>query len=618
MSTTFNRFKTSYYFIPKIIIAIPLIIPCTIQAKDEVSLQSVVVTASRIAESVATSSAAITIISRQQIEASTATSLPEILSQQSGIDFSFSGGFGKNASMNIRGTSNKHVVTLIDGIKMGSATTGTTPFQHFPLDQIERIEIVKGARSGLYGADAIGGVIQIFTRKGVSGFSKNALVETGTHNTHRLSAGFHSGSESTQFSLQYAHNQSDNISARVGTNPDKDGYDNTSISIGFDHDMNKNLTAGVTFFQAEGNTEFDPFISTTDTNDTDFLQQTMAASLNWTPNDVWTSKLTIGQSRDKGQTHTNGLDDGLFNTMQNSISIQNDYTLNDHNTLVFGIDLTRDQVISSTNYTIDKRRNEGVFIQLLSEFFGNNFNLAIRSDDNDSFGEKTTGNVGWSRPFAKNWSLLANYGTAFKAPSFNDLFFPSTAFFASNPNLKPESSETVEIGIKANYNKINWNANMYQTEIKNLISFVTSPTTFFTNMVNVGKSKITGIETGLDITMGRWMLQTNISILNPENESTGKKLRRRASKFANVRLVGKLNKFIVHASVQASGRRFEDAENDQKLAGFALVNLRLDYKFTKHLTVSSKVNNVGNKKYQTVRNFNSLDQLFFVSLAYKD
>ena len=266
--------------IKKISLALTLVVlSSTTYAVEQ---DAVIVTATRTAQTVDDSLASVTVINAEQIEQQQAHDLLSLLTSVSGIDMTNNGGMGKTTSVFMRGTSTSHVLVMVDGIKVGSATNGNIAFQHIPVSQIERIEIVRGPRSSLYGSEAVGGVIQIFTKKGKKQKQANIELGYGSYGTKTFAAGLSGKVEKTSYSINANHLSTDGFNTKVGTETDDDGYDNNSVTLNVSHQINKTSSLALNLMQASGHTEYDGSYNNSDyVQQTTGLQYSFAALANW-------------------------------------------------------------------------------------------------------------------------------------------------------------------------------------------------------------------------------------------------------------------------------------------------------------------------------------------------
>ncbi len=588
---------------------------------NSMELPDIVVTATRTEVAKNQLSAATTVYTRKDIERLQVQTLPQLLKGTSGIDMTQQGGYGKTTSLFMRGTNSDNVLVLIDGIKVGSTTLGTTPFEFIPMDSVERVEIIKGPQSSLYGSEAMGGVIQIFTRKGAATEKPDITLDSGggTYATYRA-AGTVSGKwKSNWYTLGSSGFGSHGFNARQPTprpfgvnQPDNDGYSNAAVNarVGRHFDSNGELEAF--FMRTQGTTNYDGYFQ----NKTNFTEQVIGTSASMDIVKNWRSTLRFGESQDdQDQFAPDGSFSSKFNSTRWNASWLNQIKLSSEHQLILGSDYRLDEVNSSETYNQSSRYDVGVFAELHSKLWDNHFvNASVRYDNNQSFGDYVTGNAGWRYNWDYGISLLANFGNAFKAPSLNDLYFPNYG----NPNLKPEESKSYEAGIAGNHDWGQWEVRAYHTNIGNLITPVMNPLTFNFSAENIGKAQIEGIETEFASQLMGWNGKLTMNLLNPKNVETHARLPRRASEMLAFDLSRTFGAIDAGANVLAQGDRFDNTQNTIKVAGYVTVDLRSAYHFNKNWMLSAKLNNLLAKNYQTVDTYNMAGRNFFVSVHYNN
>jgi len=587
--------------------ATPLLIAGAASA-DSLPLNPVVVTATRTDRRLDDSLSSVTLVDRASIERQRPREVGELLRGRPGVDVVSNGPFGKATSVFLRGTSNNQSILLMDGVRMGSATTGGPSWQFLPPAMIDRVEIVRGPRSSVYGADAIGGVIEVFTAEGRSEPSPWAELSAGSFGTHQYGSGISGRQGDTSYNIGVSHFHTDGIALQPGG--DEKGYYNTSflgrIKQGFDNGG----SVAVNSLRSEGRTQFIG-------GETDFVHQSAGASLDLPLADHWDSELSVGESRDEAfNTFEDELrDDTRFDTSRQSMRWQNTVHA-DSQEYVIGVDYLEDQVESSTDYAETRRSNLGTFIQANVDFYPFAMEMGLRNDDNDAYGKVTTGSLAGSYRFSDNHRMRLTFGEGFRAPTFNELYFPGFG----NPDLEPEESMTVELGISAHHERWYWDAVAYQTSVDNLIETVFVGGLFEPR--NVAEARIRGLEFGTGADMGEWTIYGAASYTDPEDRETGNRLRRRTSQSARVELDRSLGDWSVGATLVAQGHRYNDAEEEERLAGFGLLNLRLGWQFAADWSARLVVDNALDKDYVTARDsFNDFDyqqpgRSVFLSLRY--
>lgn len=591
------------------------------QADDATQLPTVIVTATRTAQTVDETLASVSVVTRAEIERRQAQSVPELLTGIAGVDVTTQGGWGKASSVFMRGTNSSHVLVLIDGVKADSATLGLAAFEHIPVSQIERIEIVRGPRSSLYGSEAIGGVIQIFTRQGSEQNRVYAKAGVGRYQSQEFSAGVSGLREGTDYSISATSFKTEGFNARQPTpgpfgvnEPDKDGYRNDSLALRLGHRFGSDTRIEGHLLRAQGNTKYDglPFSP----NQADIVQQTAGVNLSSRVTSAWHTRLQFGDSRDEADNFIGNAFFSTFNSRRSTVSWQNDLNIAKDQLLTLGVDWRDDKASGTTRYAKASRDNTGIYLQHQAGFGKHDVLLGLRRDDNQAFGVHNTGNIAWGYEIDKALRATASYGTAFKTPTFNDLYWPESAFFKGNPNLKPEESKSAEIGLRGSHAWGGWNASLYRTDIDQLIAYVSDPVTFQGTMRNINRALITGLDAGAFTDLAGWRLAANLSLLDPKDRDTDKMLPRRARqtiKFDADRQFGNTGAGLTWL---VQGHRFDDTANDVRVAGYGILNLRAHYELSKKWTLRGKIDNVFDKQYQTVYTYNSPGRNVFVSATY--
>ncbi len=600
--------------------AVLLLASPSLPAADGIETPTIVVTATRTTQTADETLAAVTVITRRDIERSQARSVQDLLRGEPGISISNNGGPGKATSVFLRGTESDHVLVLIDGVKSGSATLGTTAFQDIPVDQIERIEIVRGPRSSLYGSEAVGGVIQILTRKGGGPVKPYLSLGGGSYRTYNASAGVSGGGKHGWFNVSASGITTEGFNACNGKpspggagcfayEPDKDGYRNAAGSARAGYRFANGAEVDVNALRAEGKNRFDgSFV-----NESKSTQQVLGARLRLAPLTAWHMTLAAGQSRDDSDNFKDGVFKSRFNTTRDSATLQNDVTLGQAHLLTLGLDYQNDKVNSTTAYAVTSRDNKGLFAQYQGMFGPQSVQLAVRSDDNEQFGERTTGGLAWGYDLGRDLRLTASCGTAFKAPTFNELYFPGYG----NSSLRPEESRSYEVGLRGKDAWGGWSLNAYQTDVNDLIAYDAS----IVAPANIDEARIHGLEAVHSLRLSDWQLRSALTLLDPENRASGanygKMLPRRAEQALRLDLDRVLGRFRVGGSLLAEGRRYDDLANTREMDGYAILNLRGEYTLAKAWRLQARIENLFDKQYETASFYNQPGRSYFVTLRYQ-
>ena len=588
-------------------------------ADNELKTSDVFVTATRTPISKNNVIADVTTISSEDIERAGSSSLPELLQRQPGIEISNLGGPGKVSTIGIRGTSSTHSIVLVDGIRLSAATTGFSAIEHIPLSQIEKIEIVRGPASSLYGQDAIGGVIQIFTKKGVDGFKPYVDIGYGSYNTSNFKSGVRAGNNQTTYAINFAAMNSDGFSAFVpnpanaanSKNLDKDGYKNYSLSSSLSHKINQDYEIDLQYFLSKGKNQFDnryaDFSPSFHGNYRNEIKlETYAMNIKGQINKAWQSSIKLSQSTDKYldlQKLNNFTfeDDAnlkdLYKTTQDQLSWQNNVAL-PRGSITLLYDFLKQRIKTTDVYEKTQRTNHGVMVGYSLIEDKHNFQSNFRKDFNSVYEDAVTGNIGYAYSIDPNWTIASSYGTAFVSPSFNFLYSLADSFALGNPNLKPEKSKNIEGSIRYKDDSGSMSLTMFQNKIDDFIIY-TAPAEAGsrTSTQNLNKAEIQGLTISGDQFFGHFQIKGSATGQSAKNEDTDKYLPRRASLIGNINLNYYIGNWNIGVEETFSGKRFDDKENIVNLSGYALTNIVTDYKINDKLKLNLRLNNVLDKDY---------------------
>ncbi|WP_164270683.1 TonB-dependent vitamin B12 receptor [Stenotrophomonas sp. B1-1] len=584
------------------------------------ALDPILVTATRTPIALQDSIAPAQVIDHEQIEASQATSLQELLAGRAGINLTNAGGLGKQTSLFLRGTNSSHTVVLVDGVRINSADLNLAMFQDLPLAQIERIEIVRGPQSSLYGADAIGGVIQIFTRRNAGSFAPHFQLGGGSNGLRQASGGIGGSGSNGWFGADIAYQHSDGIDACRGSatlftgcfadEPDRDGYRNLSKSLRGGYSFNEQWTVEGSALRADGENHYDGYYNYSETR-----QQVLAGKVRYTPSERLALTANVGRSDNESDNFGDFGVRGSAQTHRDSASLQADIGVADGQLLSTGVDWSQDNLDgSSAGYLVDSRRNTGVFVQYLARFGRHQLQASARNDDNQQFGNHATGSLGWAMELGHGLRVNASYGTAFKAPTFSDLYDP----WSGVPTLDPEKSKSANIGVSQHGQGWHWGLDVYETRIDDLITY--DAATFM--MQQVEKARIRGAELTGGAVLAGFDINAQLSFTDPRNRTAGSGqfdnwLARRAQQTARLDVDRRFGDFRAGLTVQGAGKRFDDADNAVKLGGYGLLDLRAEYALTPAWSVLARVANVFDRQYETIAWFNQPGREYQLSVRYQ-
>jgi len=569
-------------------------------------LEPVVVTATRQAMKASDVLSDVTTISSEEIRNAGAVSLAELLGRQPGIEFTQNGGPGASANVFIRGSNSNHVLLLVDGVRVGSATLGSATWEFIPLELIDHIEVVRGPVSSLYGSDAIGGVVQIFTKRGEGPARPFVEVGLGSQNTSVATAGVSGGQEGWRYSFTVSDKKSDSINATTAANSaynaDLDGFQTTSSSGGVSYSPAIGQEYGMNYLYSDGVSKYDDAIPTPSLN---FSQQQNISSLSFYGrhrlSDIWSMTLRLGQSQDDSRNLNNGVLSKSYKTFQTQYQFQNDIRL-PLGMALLALERVDQQVVSSTVYSLKERAINSALVGWTGSFGSHRLQASFRQDHNTQFGVQSTGVLGYGLQWSSNWRSSVSFGTAFKTPTFNDLYYPTDGDGSvGNASLKPEKSSSREASVHYETDAQRSSATYYQNDVTNLIQWVPiDPTTFAYTPSNVSNAKLSGWTFAHKQELGSYQVVGSLDLQDPNDQTLNKTLIYRAREIAKLGLSRNMGNLNIGGELQSNAKRYADTANTIELGGYTLMNLRAQYKLNKEWSFFARANNIFDKKYVLV------------------
>ncbi|WP_252959446.1 TonB-dependent receptor domain-containing protein [Pseudomonas simiae] len=576
---------------------------------DALKLPNVVISANRQVQARNDSSAANTVFTRDDIDRLQPTSVTDLLSRVPGVQVAPTGGRGSLPGIYIRGTKSAQSLVLVDGQRIANTTSGDSGLQYLNVDQIERVEVLRGSRSVIYGSDAIGGVIQVFTRRNTEqGLQPRLKLGFGSNQTWERSLGLSGGDEHTRFNLGASLDDTAGINSTHTSFPsdgDHDAYRNQSLSLNLSHSFSDELETGFNLLDNRGKSEYDNSFGRYDATTgrtlgqkpyTNYTVSSASGYVDAKLNERWQSRLELGHSENRDTKRDTLSDDfSVFNTYRDSVNWQNDLTLNDRNSLILGGDWYEDRFHGSTLFTENSRWNRAAFVQ--HRFKGDWFctELGLRRDQNQQFGGQNSWSGTLTLPVNPDNDVLLSYSEGFRAPTFNDLYYPDTKY--SNPNLQPETSKSYELQWRSQLSdSTRLEASLYRTDLSDAIILDRSG-----KPQNVASARINGFEAALKQELFGWQGNLGLSIIDPRDRDSGHTLARRARRTLNLDLDRQFDKLGVGASWQAISSSYDDEDNTHRLGGYALLGLRSSWALNREVALSLKVDNLLDKTYARAR-----------------
>jgi len=583
---------------------------------DALKLPDVVISANRQVQARNDSSAANTVFTRDDIDRLQPSSVTDLLSRVPGVQVAQTGGRGSLPGIFIRGTKTAQSLVLVDGQRIANASSGDSGLQYLSVDQIERVEVLRGSRSVIYGSDAIGGVIQIFTRRNSQpGVHPRLHMGFGSNKTWERSLGLSGGDERTRFNLGASLDETQGINwtrESFSADNDHDAYRNKSLSLNLSHTLTDNVEVGFNLLDGRGKSEYDNpdgrwdyglLKSVGQQPYTDYTVSSVSSYIDAKLNERWQTRLELGHSENRDKKRDKLSDEvSVFNTYRDSVNWQNDLTLNDQNSLILGGDWYQDRVRSDFDYFFQRRGldetsrwNRAAFIQHRFQSDAFSTELGLRHDKNQQYGSQNTWSGTFTLPLNPDNQVLLSYSEGFRAPTFGDLYYPGS----SNPSLKPEHSKSYELQWRSQLtDSTRLETSLYRTDLKDAI--VARQENYYIPY-NVASARINGFEATLKQELFGWQSNLGLAIIDPRDRESGHTLARRARRTLSLDLDRQFDKLGVGASWQAVSSSYDDEMNKNRLGGYGLLGLRSSWALSREVLLSVKVDNLLDKTYARAR-----------------
>jgi vitamin B12 transporter len=567
----------------------------------------IVVTATRTAQTVDDTLATVTIITREDIARSHAPDLPTLLRRVPGVDVARTGGEGQQTSLFLRGSNSNQALVLIDGIRAASANTGGFAWEHLPLGQVERIEIVRGPRAAWHGSDAIGGVVQVFTREARGGAARLAL---GRWERREAQALYGAGDEAAGFGVVLGATDFDGFSTRLpgsfGFDPDADGYRNRNLGLRANGALGGQRVALRTY-STRADVEFDQGDTAVDTDVAGLsLEGPLAAALG--------HRLVLGFHREALDTPVFA---AAFRSRRASLDWTGDLALGASTSLVFGLNWQRergeslDTAAGSACVYCESRRNLGLFASAQGSRGAFDWQAAARHDDNSSFDGASTGQLAGGWRVGEDLRLFASVGQGFRAPNLNELYSPGFGgLFAGNPDLGPERSHSVELGADAGLGAHALSARVFRTRVRDLIAFQGGQTF---QAVNVARAAIDGAELRWTWRGAAWRFDADATWQDARDAGSGLDLLRRPDRKFGIGAERAFGALTLGADLSYASARRDFAAN---LPSYALLDLRLDWPLDGGWRLGARLDNALDREYQLASGFATPRRALYVDLAW--
>lgn len=565
----------------------------------------IIVTATRTAQTADDTLAPVIVITRSEIENSTASDIADLLRMHAGLDIARNGGPGQTATLFLRGTESNHTLVMIDGVKINPGTIGGPAFNHIDPALIEHIEIVKGPRSTLYGSEAIGGVINIITRKTVEQASGDFSYLRGSFGTHQEMAGVHTAKDNIRTGVSLSNYKTDGFSPLAASSLER-GHHKTSVNA-YAGVKVKNIDAELSLWQASGNTEYLDSFSLA-ALDQDFQNRSGAIKLETPVTDNWFSMLRLSRLVDEIDQNQ-GSD--FVHTRRDVIDWQNDIQAGAQQLVSVGIQVSRENVAASVWGTgfDEVTRTNAVYIQDDIQAGAHHVLAAARYTDHEDFGGHTSWDIEYGYVLSQQTRLTAAVGTGFRAPDHTDRFG-----FGGDPNLDPETSRSIELGLRHRYSpQQSVSLSAFDTRIEDLIDWDGGSS----SMKNIGEASIRGVEAGYELQLDGFGMRLNAIVQDPRDEENDQVLPRRAKRSLTAAVHYQAGALRVGADAIAQSERKDSFFSSAENAGYAILNLHARYQLHPELYLMARVENAFDREYVLADGYNTAERSFYVTLGYQ-
>lgn len=582
-------------------------------------LDQIVVTPARSAQALDTVVGDISLIDREQLQASGQSSLLELLSRQADIQITDGGGRQGPGGVMIRGNNTSHTLVLLNGQRINSSMLGNTNFNQIDPASVERIEILRGAASSLYGSNAIGGVINIITQRQRTedGNDAWANIGLGSQNTFKSSAGIGGKQKAWDYSFSATYEDSDgyNLSNEKDTwayHPDKDGYTLSSASGNLGYEWAKDQRIDASAYSAYLNGDYDDGLFSHPATVLNHQQAYTLSSSNRL-SDFWRSRLSLGLSKESYDSRTpNGWTPSwAYATLQRNYAWQNDIELAKDHHLSAIFERLEERITADDQYQQTRRNTNSASLLYRGQHDIHRWQASVRHDRISAQYGKTTGALAYDLDIHPNFSVGASANTGFQTPFFSQLY----GMWGANPELQAETSRNAELRVQYHDDSTRITVTGYQNTVKHLIAWENIQNGYF----NIDKSRLRGISLSGEHQFANTRIWANADFLQAKNRETGKFLPFRAKQSYRVAIEQSLDQLKLGAEYQYTSSRFSDLENtsEKRLGGFSLLNLTASHPLSATMTAELRWNNVLNKSYERYYGYNSEGSNVFLNLAWR-
>ncbi|HRK56781.1 MAG TPA: TonB-dependent receptor [Burkholderiaceae bacterium] len=560
-------------------------------------LEAVVVSAARFAQAPGHVLAPTTVFTRADIEAAQVSDVASLVARAAGVEVVPLGGVGAQTGLFVRGGESRHVLVLVDGVALGNLNFSLAALDQLMVGQVERIEVVRGNVSSLYGSQAASGVIQIFTR-GASvqeGVRSQVRVASGSQQTHEAAASVDGAAGLWRYALAASHFETQGRSAidvgkRVGANPDEDGYNNHSGSAMLGVELAPGHALELRAWGSRGQLDYDSeFGPATQTDRSEQHVEAGSLTLRDQLTSDWRSTLRVSRLRDALDAQMTAFP--FFVTSRSTqLSWQHELALGSDWTLLAAAERAQQAIASNTVYGRNDRDVDAALMGLTGRSGAHQWQFNVRHDRYSDFGDADTGRIAYGYAIDARLRAQASVSTAFNAPTFNDLFYP----FGGNMALRPEKARSGELGLQWLQPGLRVDVTAFLTRYRDLIG---NDASF--NRANIGRARMQGLEGSVDTRLADTRLRLSATVQDARDEASDVRLVRRARAFADVQLERRFGALDAQLHWRVSSDRLDRAGGQtHRLGGFGLLDVALRWRVDQHWSATARVSNVLNKAYE--------------------
>ena len=601
----------------------------TAQAQAPTRLPLVTVIASREPLPLDQVTSDVVVIDKQRIRESTADSMEDLLRREAGVQLSRTGGPGHAAGILMRGASTSSTLVLVDGVRVGSATLAQVEFEAISLAQIERIEVLRGPGSSLYGADALGGVVLITTKPGEGPVSLSGHAAFGEYGSRDGDVGISGAHSGFDYAASISGEKSHGVSTlRPGDqfgnyNPDRDGYNRRTFQARLGYTLAPGHRVAASVIDTRLNSQYDasefggpPSFAQDPSPNFRARLNTQVASFSYDGviNPLWTTRVQLALNEDKSVDGANFPE--RFVTRRNQYTWQNVLTLAARQQLVAVVERLEERAESSAFDAHKQRHNSSLALGYAGLFGAHLLSADVRHDDNSVYGNSTTGRLGYGYEIGHGLTARALYGTTYRAPSFNDLFYAGYGV----PDIRPERGRSAEIGLNWRRGDSQASLTLYRNRVRQLINYEpdrnfcpADPSYDFGCARNVDRARLQGATLSAGHRFGALGLRATVDLLSAKDATTHARLNRRAKHQETLAADYQIDAWTLGATLLTVGDR---PDGGKRLGGYSTLDLQARWKLTSHWQLEAKVLNVADRDIEPARDYRSPGRQAWLGVRY--